>query len=141
MSGGGDVQNFVQVATKPALVPASLQKLDQSFLLQQLQVTLDGANTAVEDSGESFHCRPAKPGFVVGVISKAAVGRDHFSRNTPLNQFGGFWYPGESWFSRHNCLLEVCGGSLCGIFTQRAAVVQAKTLARRFFYALLMVEL
>ena len=44
MSGGCLKANPVQVAAEFALVPASLNKLDQATLAQEMQVALDGAD-------------------------------------------------------------------------------------------------
>src|SRR4051794_16147725 len=40
MSGGCHKANLVQIATKPPLVPPALNKLNQSFLAEEVQVTL-----------------------------------------------------------------------------------------------------
>ena len=68
MSGGGMKENPVQIAAESALVPASLDKLNYSCFFQQMQVSLDGPDTAIKGLGQTLHLWPAEAGVVVGMI-------------------------------------------------------------------------
>jgi hypothetical protein len=65
MSGGGDEANLVEVAAEFALVPASLNKLDQAQLSQQVQVALDGSDRPVEDSSQGLHFWEAETCLII----------------------------------------------------------------------------
>ncbi len=96
MSGGlGDVEHPVEVAAKPALVPAPLDKLDQAKRPEEVQVSLDGADRAVQGGRQGLHLRPAKTGFVVGVVRESAVGRDNFGRDPGVGEVLDLHDPGE----------------------------------------------
>ena len=71
-------------------------------------MSLDRSHAAVQGESQRLHFRPAQPCFVVGMICQGCVGTDCLSRNTDLDQFGGFWYPRESGFSRHSFLPFRC---------------------------------
>ena len=92
MSGGAsDMNDAVEVARKPpTTIAPALYELDHATLPQEVQVALDGANRTLEGLCQGFHLGVALAGAVVGIVRKGAVGRDHLSRYTGLNQLLNF---------------------------------------------------
>src|SRR3954467_15173647 len=74
-----DVQNAVDIGAKPAMrIPLPFHKLNQSLLLQKVQMALNRPWAAGEFGSQCLHPRPTESSFVVAVVSQGAVGWDHF---------------------------------------------------------------
>jgi hypothetical protein len=139
MSGGCQKANLVQIATKPALVAPAFNKLNQSFLPQEMQVALDCPDRPIEDSGQCLHLWPAESRLVVAVVTQGAVGWDHFSWDSGLEKILNFRDTGKFLVnSHHNNLSALAAVRPMVRFIHRAVVSSRKDMCHRFFYALLM---
>lgn len=64
-----DVYYPIEVASEaPSSIPLSLHELDQTQLLEEVKVSLDGPGTPGEPPGQGLHAGPAEAGLVVGVV-------------------------------------------------------------------------